>query len=160
MLIYESVFAAALVVSAFLALHIDETVYAVISFGTALTLLSALYFFMDAPFAAIFQLLLAVGALAVFLLAGEMLTPKSRSPQRKRENLAGLLVAVALAAIPVLSDLHIEVPNRSSRISFAQALWELRALDVIAQSIVILTLALGILTILKRRGGRRRLWST
>jgi len=154
MSMYDAVFAAALVISAFLALHIDETIYAVISFGATLTLLSGLYFLMNAPFAAVFQLIVAVGALAVFFLAGEMLTPKKGSPQKMRAKIIGLLIASILAVPPIILDLHVEPFSKSYDLSFAQALWEFRALDVIAQSVVILTLALGIVMVLRGRGGK------
>ena len=154
MFMYEAAFAAALVISAFLALHIDETIYAIISFGAALTLLSGLYFLMNAPFAGVFQIIIAVGAVAVFFLAGEMLTPKKGSPQKMRDKIIGLLVASILAVLPIISDLHVEAFSKSHDLSFASALWEFRALDVIAQSIVILMLALGIVMVLGGRGGK------
>ena len=154
MSLFDVAFAVALVISAFLALHIDETIYAIISFAAALTLLSGLYFLMNSPFAAVFQLVIAVGAIAVFFLAGEMLTPKRGSPQKMRDKIIGLLIAFILAVPPIVSDLRIEAFSKSHDLSFASALWELRALDVIAQSIVILTLALGIVMVLRGRGGK------
>ena len=153
MIIYEALFAAALVISAFLALHLDETIYAIISFAAALTLLSGLYFLMNAPFAAVFQLLVAVGAVAVFL-ASEMLSPKRGSPQKMRDKILGILIASILAAVPILADLNVKAFSKSHSPSFASALWEYRALDVIAQSIVVLTLALGIVMVLKGRRGK------
>jgi len=154
MIIYEALFAAALVISAFLALHLDETIYAIISFAVALTLLSGLYFLMNAPFAAVFQLMVAVGAVAVFFLASEMLSPKRRLPQKMRDKILGILIASILAAVPILVDLNIKAFSKSHSPSFASALWEYRALDVIAQSIVVLTLALGIVMVLKGRRGK------
>jgi len=151
---YDEIFAVALVVSAFLAMHIEETIYAVISFGVTLTLLSGLYFLMNAPFAAVFQLIVAVGAIAVFFLAGEMLTPKKRSSQKMKDKIIGLLIAAVLAVPPVILELRIEVFSRPYDLAFASALWELRVLDVIAQSVIILMLALGIVMILGRGGGK------
>ena len=151
---YDEIFAVALVVSAFLAMHIEETIYAVISFGVTLTLLSGLYFLMNAPFAAVFQLIVAVGAIAVFFLAGEMLTPKKRSSQKMKDKIIGLLIAAVLAVPPVILELRIEVFSRPYDLAFASALWEFRALDVIAQSIVILMLALGIVMVLRGKGGK------
>jgi len=154
MFIYEAVFAVALVISAFLALHLDETIYAIISFAAALTLLSGLYFLMNAPFAAVFQLIIAVGSVAVFFLASEMLAPKKGLPQKMRDKILGLLIASVLAVLPFLVDLNIRTFSKPHDLSFASALWEYRALDVIAQSIVVLTLALGIVMILKGRRGK------
>ena len=154
MFIYEAVFAVALVISAFLALHLDETIYAIISFAAALTLLSGLYFLMNAPFAAVFQLIIAVGSVAVFFLASEMLAPKKDLPQKMRDKILGLLIASVLAVLPFLVDLNVRAFSKPHDLSFASALWEYRALDVIAQSIVVLTLALGIVMILKGRRGK------
>jgi len=151
MTMYETIFAAALIISAFLALHLEERIYAVISFAAALTLLSGLYFLMNAPFAAVFQLIVAVGAVAVFFLASEMLSPEKKSPQKMRDKILGFLIASILAAVPILVDLNVKAFSKSYSLSFASALWEYRALDVIAQSIVVLTLALGIVMVLRER---------
>ncbi|HIE18661.1 TPA: hypothetical protein EYP75_02945 [Candidatus Bathyarchaeota archaeon] len=152
--IYEAIFAVALVVSAFLALHLDETIYAIISFAAALTLLSGLYFLMNAPFAAVFQLIVAVGAVAVFFLASEMIAPKKGLSQKMRDKILGLLIASFLAAIPFLVDLNVKAFSKPHNLSFASALWEYRALDIVAQSIVVLTLAIGIVMVLKGRRGK------
>jgi len=153
MLIFEAALAASLVISAFLALHLDETTYSIISFGAALTLLSAIFFYVNATFAAVFQIVVAVGAIAVFFLAGEMLTPK-RKIQGRRSIIIGLLIAFLLSLPPILSELNAEVFSRSYNLAFPSALWKFRGLDVIAQSIVILTLALGIVMVLRREGRR------
>jgi len=160
MLIFEATLGAALIISAFLALHIDETVYSIIFFGATLTILSALFFYMDAPFAAIFQIVIAVGAIAIFFLAGEMLTPRKKAPKKGRSVFIALAIASILSVLPILSELNVEVFSRSHDLSFASVLWRLRGLDVIAQSIVILTLALGIVMVLGKRGGKKRVWST
>jgi len=152
--IYDVVLAVALVFSAFFAIHIEETIYAVISFGVTLTLFSGLFFLLNAPFAAVFQLIVAVGAIAVFFLAGEMLTPKKKSSQKMKDKIIGLLIAAVLAVPPVISDLRVEVFSRPYNPAFASALWKFRVLDVIAQSVVILILAIGIVMILKI-GGRK-----
>ncbi|MBO3802435.1 MAG: NADH-quinone oxidoreductase subunit J, partial [Candidatus Brockarchaeota archaeon] len=65
-----------------MALHLENITHAVISFAVALVALSALYFYVEAPFAAIFQLVVGAGTIAVFLLAGEMLSPKGEKAQR------------------------------------------------------------------------------
>ena len=83
-----------------------------------------------------------------------MLTSKKGSPQKIRDKIIGLLIASVLAVPPIISNLHVEAFSKASGLSFSSALWEFRALDVIAQSVVILMLALGIVMVLKGRGGK------
>jgi len=148
---YEEILGVALVVSAFLAVHLENTTHAVISFGATFMVLSALYFALNTPFAALFQLIIAVGTIAVFFLAGEMLTPKTKSHQKLRNRVLGVIVAVALSLPAILLDLQADTLINPHNLSFSSALWEFRALDVIAQGVVILVLALGVATVLKER---------
>jgi len=148
---YEEILAVALVVSAFLAVHLENTMHAVISFGSMFTVLSALYFALNTPFAALFQLIIAVGTVAVFFLAGEMLTPKTKSHQKLRNIVLGAVIAVGLSLPSILLDLQADTLMNPHNLSFSSALWEFRALDVIAQGVVILVLALGAATVLKER---------
>ena len=67
----ETALAIGLVTSAVFAIYLKETVASVLSLGSMLILLSLLYFSLNAPFAAIFQLALGIGTVAVFLLAGD-----------------------------------------------------------------------------------------
>lgn len=147
----EDALAVMLVVSAFLALHLENVTYAVVSFGVMFTVLSVLYFSLNAPFAAVFQLVVAVGTIAVFFLAGEMLTPKRRIPQRLWSKIVGVIIAVGLSVPSILLDFETNALMNLHDLSFASALWEFRALDVIAQGVVILILALGVVMILKER---------
>lgn len=157
---YEDLFAVAFVVSAFLALHLENVTYAVISFGAMFTVLSALYFSLNAPFAAVFQLVIAVGTIAVFFLAGEMLKPKRQIPQKFQSKILGIIVAVGLSVPSILLDFEADALMKPYSLSFSSALWEFRALDVIAQGVVILTLALGVLIVLKERKKEGKGWST
>ncbi len=143
-----------LVVSAYLALHLENVKYAVISFGIMFTVLSALYFSLNASFAAVFQLVIAVGTIAVFFLAGEMLTPKRRMLQKLRSQILGIIIAVCLSVPSILLDLEVTTFTELHDLSFFSALWEFRALDVVAQGIVVLTLALGVIMVLKERKKR------
>jgi len=153
---YESILAIALVVSAFLALHFENVIYAIISFGAMFVVLSAFYFSLNAQFAAVFQLVVAVGTIAVFFLAGEMLTPKREAPQKLRSKILGIIVALGLSIPPIILDFETDTLMKIHRISFPSALWGFRALDVIAQGVVILTLALGVATVLKERKKRTK----
>jgi len=59
-----------LVVSAFLAIYLDDAVYSVASLASTLVLVAILYSLNDAVFAAVFQLGISAGALAVLFLSG------------------------------------------------------------------------------------------
>jgi len=140
-----------LVVSAFLAVYLDDAVYSVASLASALMLVAILYSLNDAGFAAVFQLGISVGTLAVLFLSGETLSEKTnqRNPLRK----AFLAIAVALLlSIPSIF-LSVGTPSTtvSSGVSFPEALWNLRAVDIVLQGLVIMTVALGIAIVLKTR---------
>lgn len=156
MFLYEDAFAVALVVSAFLALHLENVAYAVISFGVMFTALSALYFSLGGPFAAVFQLVVAVGTIAVFFLAGEMLAPKRGTRQKSGSKILGVIIAFGLAVPSVLLDFEASTSMKTHDLSFSSALWEFRALDVIGQGVVVLALALGVVMVLKERKNQAR----
>jgi NADH:ubiquinone oxidoreductase subunit 6 (subunit J) len=143
-----------LVVSAFLAVYLDDAVYSVASLASALMSVAILYSLNDAGFAAVFQLGISVGTLAVLFLSGETLSEKTnqRNPLRK----AFLAIAVALLlSIPSIF-LSVGTPSTtvSSGVSFPEALWNLRAVDIVLQGLVIVTVALGIAIVLKTRKER------
>lgn len=160
---YEDAFAVALVVSAFLALHLRSVAYAVISFGVMFTVLSALYFTLGAPFAAVFQLVVAVGTIAVFFLAGEMLTPERETRQKLGSKILGVVIACGLSVPSILLDFEATTSMKTHYLPFSSALWEFRALDVIGQGVVVLALALGVVMVLKERrkqARRKEIWTT
>ena len=70
----ETVLAISMVTSAVFAICLKEAMASVLSLSSMMILLSLLYFSLNAPFAAIFQLALGTGTAAVFLLAGDTLT--------------------------------------------------------------------------------------
>jgi NADH:ubiquinone oxidoreductase subunit 6 (subunit J) len=145
--------AVGLVVSAFLAVYLDDAVYSVAALAGTLILMAVLYALNDAVFVAVFQLAIAVGTLAVLFLSGEMLSEK---PERKMssKNLAiGMSVALLLAVPTIFPSLEITKAGLYSDISFPEALWNLRAVDVILQGLVIMTVALGIAIVLREKKG-------
>lgn len=149
MIICDIIFTVALIVSAFLALHLEETIHAVISFGVMFAILSAFYFNLGAPFAAVFQLAVAVGTIAVLFLAGEMFSPKRRTSQKLRKNILGVIAALMLSVPPIVLSLGSDTSMKPNVSSFSFALWGLRPLDVVAQGVVVLTLALGVVMVMK-----------
>jgi multisubunit Na+/H+ antiporter MnhB subunit len=145
----ETVLAIGMVTSAVFAIYLKSTVSSVLSLSTMMVLLSLLYFSLDAPFAAIFQLALGTGTAAIFLLAGDTLTRKS-DPKTSTKTLLVGLVASAVLCVPVIVG-SVVTPSfiPSVELSVSSALWDLRAIDVLAQGLVVLTAALGVVILLK-----------
>jgi NADH:ubiquinone oxidoreductase subunit 6 (subunit J) len=144
-----------LIVSAVLALFLDEVVYAVAALSGTFLFTALIYALSGAVFAAIFQFAVGIGTLAVLFLSGEMLgeKPKKKASPLRVGALAGAGVLLSLPAI------FLSVSGTSSAgagVEFGDALWNLRGVDVLLQALVILTIALGIAIVLfeKRKGGK------
>jgi multisubunit Na+/H+ antiporter MnhB subunit len=151
----ETALAIGLVTSAVFAIFLKETVSSVLSLCTMMTLLSLLYFNLNAPFAAIFQLALGTGTAAIFLLAGDTLTKKRNTKTSPKTVLLGL-VASAILCVPVL--VGVVAPQSlgsSATVSLSSAIWDLRAIDVLAQGLVILTAAIGVVMLLREERRRK-----
>jgi NADH:ubiquinone oxidoreductase subunit 6 (subunit J) len=143
-----------LIISACLAIFLDEAVYSVVALAGTFFLTSLLYAFSDALFVAIFQFAVGAGTLAVLFLSGEML---SETPTKTSQKSLLLIIAVGvLLSLPAIF-LSITTPTAVlSGISFGEALWDLRAVDVVLQGFVIMTVALGIVIVLhERRKGEK-----
>ncbi|TRO44496.1 hypothetical protein E2P42_01485 [Candidatus Bathyarchaeota archaeon] len=146
---------AGLVITACLAIFLDEAVYSVVALAGTFLFTSLLYALNGAIFVAVFQFSVGAGTLAVLFLSGEML---SERPLKKTltKNLFKVVLAGALLSLPPIF-LSISTPaNEVSGVSFGEALWTLRAGDVVLQGLVIMTVALGIAVILyeKKTGGK------
>jgi NADH:ubiquinone oxidoreductase subunit 6 (subunit J) len=143
-----------LIIAACLAIFLDEAVYSVAALAGTFFLTSLLYALSDAVFVAIFHFAVGAGTLAILFLSGEMLSETSAKISRKN-----LLLIVALGLIlsmPALF-LSISIPAASfSGISLGEALWDLRAVDVVLQGLVIMSVALGIVIVLyEKRNGEK-----
>ena len=145
----ETVLAICMVTSAVFAIYLKETVASVLSLCAMMILLSLLYFNLNAPFAAVFQLALGTGTAAIFLLAGDTLTKKSGEKTSTRTMLVGLVASVILSVPVVVGTVATQSFTQSVDLSLSSALWELRAIDVLAQGLVILTAALGVVLLLR-----------
>jgi len=144
-----------LIVSACLALFLDEAVYSVAALAGTFLFTALLYVENGAVYAAIFQFAVGVGTLAILFLSGEMLSdkPTKKTSPKKTVALIGAGVVLSLPAI------FLSVSGSTgvySDTSFGNALWNLSGVDVILQALVILTVALGIAIILyeRRNGGK------
>lgn len=151
----ETVLAIGLVTSAVFAVYLKETVASVLSLSSMMILLSLLYFILDAPFAAIFQLALGTGTAAIFLLAGDTLTKKSDAKTSTKTILVGLVVSAFLSVPVIVGTVFTNASVAPVEVSLSSALWELRALDILAQGLVVLMAALGVVILLKEKGGKQ-----
>jgi len=143
-----------LVVSAFLAVHLDDAVYSVVSLAGTLILVAILYSLSDATFVAVFQLAIAVGTLAVLFLSSEMLSEKQDGQRSFKSVLLTLGAALLLSMPSIFISIGTVPAIVSSNISFPEALWNLRSTDVILQGLVIMTVALGIAIVLQEKKER------
>jgi NADH:ubiquinone oxidoreductase subunit 6 (subunit J) len=150
------ILAVGLIISAVLALFLDEVIYAVAALSATFFFVALIYMEKGAIFAAVFQIAVGVGTLAILFLSGEMLgdKPKKNASPKRTGALIGVGAVLSLPAIFLsLSD----STGTTSNLDFGDALWNVRGLDVVLQAIVILTVALGIAIVLyekKKKGGQ------
>jgi len=149
------VLSAGLVITACLAIFLDEAVYSVVALTGTFLFTSLLYAESGAVFVAVFQFAVGAGTLAILFLSGEMLSEK---PLKKTtsKSLVTVVVAGALLSLPGMF-FSISTPGtETSNVSFGEALWNLRAGDVVLQGLVIMGVALGVAIILyeKKNGGK------
>ena len=140
--------AVGLIVSAFLAVYLEDAVYSVASLAGVLLLVAILYFLNDATFVAVFQLAIGVGTLAVLFLSSEMLSEKPVGKKPLKNAFLAISVALLLSIPSIFLSVRTIPTNVSSDVSFPEALWNLRAIDVVLQGLVIVTVALGIAIVL------------
>lgn len=146
---FETVLAIGMVTSAVFAIYLKETVTSVLSLSTMMILLSILYFYLGASFAAIFQLALGTGTAAIFLLAGDTLTKRNDTKMSQKTMLIGIIISAVLCVPVVVGTLATNFFDNSLVLPVSNALWELREIDVLAQGLVVLTAALGVVILLK-----------
>lgn len=144
------IIAVGLVVSAFLAVYLDEAVYSIASLAATVTLLSVLYFQLGGFYVAVFQFSVGVGTLIVLFLSGEMLSAWREVSTGRLKLVLGVVAAIVLSAVAVLSPAEVGTSNTFSEVTFSTALWSFRAVDILAQGLVVLTAALGVAILLKR----------
>jgi NADH:ubiquinone oxidoreductase subunit 6 (subunit J) len=143
-----------LIISACLAIFLEEAVYSVVALAAMFFLTSILYALSGAVFVAVFQFAVGAGTLAILFLSGEMLSEKPAKVSQK--TLFTFVVAGLLLSLPAV---FLSISSQTvafSGVSFEEALWNLRAVDVVLQGFVIMTVALGIVIILheKRKGDK------
>jgi NADH:ubiquinone oxidoreductase subunit 6 (subunit J) len=140
-----------LLIAACLAVYFDEPVYAVASLAVFFFFTVLLYALNGAGFAAVFTLAMGAGTVSVLFLASEMLSEKSGDEKSLRGFLLAVSVACILVVPPALLSIGKISAGFSSALSFEQTFWNLRAMDIILQGLVILSVAIGVAIILYER---------
>jgi len=144
-----------LIVSACLALFLDEAVYSVAALAGTFFFTALIYALDGAVFVAIFQFAVGVGTLTILFLSGELLSEKPVTKTSPNKALALIAGGVVLS----LPALFLSISGSTSvgaNITFGNGLWNLNGMDVILQGLVILTVALGIVIVLyERRNGEK-----
>jgi len=143
--------AVGLVVAACLAIYLDEAVYSVAALAGMFIFIAIIYALNGAIFVAVFQFAVSIGMLSVLFLSAEMLSEK---PDKKEpaKNIFLVIIAGLLLSVPaIFLSVTTSPANVSLDVSFAQALWNLRAIDVVLQGLVMMTVAIGAAIILYER---------
>jgi len=154
-MIFE-ILAVGLIISAVLALFLDEVIYSVAALAGTFFFTAFIYVENGALFAAIFQIAVGVGTLAILFLSGEMLGDKPKT-KTSPVRVGALVGAGAVLSLPAIFLSVSGSTGTTSGLDFGDALWNVRGLDVVLQAIVILTVALGIAIVLyekKKKGGQ------
>jgi NADH:ubiquinone oxidoreductase subunit 6 (subunit J) len=152
-MIFE-VLSVGLIISACLAIFLDEAVYSVAALAGTFMFTALLYLANGAIYVAIFQFAVGIGTLAVLFLSGEMLSEKPKQKTSLRNALTVLVAGAILSLFPIFLSIPISTAAGSG-VDFSMALWDLRAVDVVLQGLVIMTVAIGIAIVLydRRNGG-------
>ncbi|MCW3984699.1 MAG: NADH-quinone oxidoreductase subunit J [Candidatus Bathyarchaeota archaeon] len=148
-MIFE-ILAIGLIISAILALFLDEVVYSVAALSGIFFFTAIIYALSGSLFAAIFQFAVGVGTLAILFLSSEMLGEKQIKKASPAKT-AGLIGAGVVLSLPAIFLSVSTEKNLGIDVDFGEALWNLRGFDVLLQALVILTIALGIAIVLYER---------
>jgi NADH:ubiquinone oxidoreductase subunit 6 (subunit J) len=148
---------AGLIISACLAIFLDEAVYSVAALAGTFFLTALLYALNGAVFVAIFQFAVGIGTLAILFLSGEMLSEKHITKTKPSRSVMVVVMGVVLSLPAIFLSISSSTAA-TSNVEFGDALWNYRAFDVVLQGIVIMTVALGIAIVLyqKKRNGEKR----
>ena len=154
-MLFETILAIGMIVSAVFAIYLKETIASVLSLSTLMLLLSLLYFNLNAPLAAIFQLALGAGTAAIFLLAGDTLTTKRDATTSLKTKFLAVIASAVLCVPMIVGTIETGSVIESMEISLSETLWDLRAIDILAQGLVVLTAAIGVIILLREERRRK-----
>lgn len=106
------VLSAGLVITACLAIFLDEAIYSVVALAGTFLFTALLYWESDAPLVAVFQFAVGAGTLAILFLSGEMLSEKPLKKTRMKNLLVVVVAGALLSLLPIF--LSISAPEASA----------------------------------------------
>ena len=152
---------AAIAIFALLAVLLTDLLRSAISLALASAALSVLFFQLGVPYAAVFELSVGAGLVMVLLVSAIGMT--RRTPPENEEKgkspvlIIPVLALLALAVIDIvvfvsLGSRILPAPGEQAS-SFAETLWRVRWLDVLAQLGIVLTGVFAVLALSRKEGG-------
>jgi NADH:ubiquinone oxidoreductase subunit 6 (subunit J) len=139
-----------LIVSACLAIFLEEAVYSVAALAATFFLTSLLYALSGAVFVAIFQFAVGIGTISILFLSGEMLSEKPLT-KAKPSTIIAVGVLGAVLSLPAVFFSISSPSSVTSNATLGDVLWNYDAVAVVLQGLVILTVAIGITIVLHQR---------
>ncbi|MCP8309330.1 MAG: NADH-quinone oxidoreductase subunit J [archaeon] len=153
------VFLALLIALAFLVIEVKDLLRALALFIIMSSILSVIFYFLNAPYIAVFQLAIYAGAIAVLFLA-TLHTMRGRVLREKLNLvtillLVGMLLAMVLAfSINLVEALRTITPSQGYPLEEAPYfLWTYRGFDIIVQGFLLLATVTAVTAILRKKEG-------
>ncbi|MEO0108285.1 MAG: NADH-quinone oxidoreductase subunit J [candidate division WOR-3 bacterium] len=159
---------ALLVVFLLLAVLLTDLLRAAIALAIGSAVLSMLFFWFHVPYAAVFELSVCAGLVMVLFVStigltqppdfgqGDRPRPPSEEQGKRPLLLIPLLVLVALAVADIAVFMGMSrqvrfVRGQVGQLSFGEALWQMRWLDILGQLAAIVVGVFAVLALLRRR---------
>ncbi|MEO0108845.1 MAG: NADH-quinone oxidoreductase subunit J [candidate division WOR-3 bacterium] len=150
---------ALLVVFLFLAVLLSDTLRAAIALALGSAVLSLIFFWFRAPFAAVFELSVCAGLVMVLLVSTIGLTrrevPEHEEQGKSPVLILPLLVLIALGVVDIIVFVAMSrrppiLPVTAGQVSFAETLWRGRWIDILGQLAIILAGVFAILALFRK----------
>ncbi|HTW91189.1 MAG TPA: NADH-quinone oxidoreductase subunit J [bacterium] len=161
-MVLHSVLLAGIVLFALLAVFLKDLLRSAICLAVASIFLSIVFFQLGAPYAAVFELSVGAGLVMVLLASAIGLTRRTppeneeqgRSPALILPLIALLVLAVIdIVAFTAMGSRLIATPAEGQAAGFAETLWRVRWVDILAQLGIILVGVFAILALFRKEGG-------
>jgi NADH:ubiquinone oxidoreductase subunit 6 (subunit J) len=152
---------AGITVCALLAVLLTDLLRSAISLALASVGLSVVFFQLGAPYAAVFELSVGAGLVMVLLVSAIGLTQRTPPEQEERGKSAIVIIPILalitlavidIAAFTYMGSRVIPAPANEAA-SFAETLWRVRWVDVLAQLGIVLAGVFAVLALFRKEGG-------
>jgi NADH:ubiquinone oxidoreductase subunit 6 (subunit J) len=143
--------------SAIVALEAKEIIYGVIGLAGSLFGVAALFFLLDAPYVAVFQIAVYIGAVAVLILFTVMLVREEKwakeNPATSLTTMAGIMtglaitIALAVAAVDTNLSQYTTISNSATFVDIGQLISTGDAPILLVLALVLAASVVGALTL-------------